>query len=84
MVRDLYGLNSTGAACITMFSETLRDSYFVPTVSYPYFYHRQSRNPNGEDFYEFILVYVDDVLCCSHNHHLIIDVLALTYDLKYG
>ena len=27
---------------------------------------------------------MDDVICCSHNTQMIIDALALTYDLKYG
>ena len=47
-------------------------------------YRRQSRNPNDEDYYELFLVYENDVLCCLHNHQLIMDTLALTYDLKDG
>ena len=45
-------------------------------------YHRQARKPNFEDYYELLLVYVDDVLCCLHNSKLIMDTLALSCDLK--
>ena len=84
MVRDLYGLNSSGAAWRSMFEETFRDMDFVPTVVDPDVYCRQASNPNGEYYYELLLVYVKDVLYCYQITHMIMDVLALEYDLKYG
>ena len=57
---------------------------FVPTQAYPDFYRQILRKPNGEDYYELLLVYVDDVLACSHNPQAIMDALSLTYDLKPG
>ena len=42
--------------------DTLRDMDFVPKVADPDIYRRQLRRPNGEEYYELILVYVDDVL----------------------
>ena len=47
-----------------MFAETLRDKGFVPMVADPEVYIRQARKYNGEDYYELLLVYLDDVLCC--------------------
>ena len=82
MVRDLYWLKSSGAVWRTMFEETLRNTNFVPTVADPDVYRIQARKTNGEDYYELLLLYVDDVLCCLKNSQLIMDKLNLTYDLK--
>ena len=83
VIRDLYGLNSSGASWRKMFAETLIHMEFVPTVADPNVYHIQAMTPNGEDYYELMVVYVDDVICCWHNPQLIMDALALKYDLKY-
>ena len=55
---------------------------FVPTVDYPDVYCRLLKKPNGEYWYELLLVYVDYVICCFNNPQLVIDTLALVYDLK--
>ena len=47
-------------------------------------YRIQVKKPNGEDYYELLLVYVDDVLFYYHDPQLIMDTLALAYDLKGG
>ena len=57
---------------------------FVPTVADPDFYHRRVMKYNGEEYYELLLLYVDDVLCCLHNTQLIMYTLALIYDIKDG
>ena len=82
VVRSLNGLKSSGSAWRMMFTEALRIMDFLPTVADIDVYCRQARKPNGEHYYELLLVYVDDSLCCSHNHRLIMDVLTLLYDLK--
>ena len=78
----LYGLNSSGSFWGEMFAETFHDMDFLPTVADSYLYHRQSRKPNSENYHELLLVYVDDVLYFLHNPQLIMDALALTYDMK--
>ena len=82
MERDSYGLKSHGTSWITIFAEIFCNIYFVLIVADPDSYHRWARNPNFEEYYELLLVYVDDKLCCSHNPQVIIDALALTYYLK--
>ena len=57
---------------------------FVRTVDDPEIYTRRSRKPNGEDYYELLIVYVYDILFCFHNPQLIMDALALEYDMKDG
>ena len=76
LVRALYGLKSSGAAWRTMFAETLHEMGFVPTVADHDVYRRRARKANGEEYYELLLVYVDDVLCCSHDPQAVMDTLA--------
>ena len=65
-----------------MFADTLLAMNFIPTQADPDVYRRKSRKPDGEEYYELLLVYVDDVLACSHDPQAIMDDLAPTYDLK--
>ena len=84
MVRALNGLKNSGAAWRIKSTETLRDIDFVPTVADPDICCRRTRKPNGADYYELFLVYIDNVLCCSQITQMVMYVLALTYDLKDG
>ena len=83
MVRGLYGLKRSVAAWRTLFIETFRNMDFVPTVADTDIYRRKARKSNYEDCYELLLVYVDCVLCCLSKPHFVMNVMALTYDLKY-
>ena len=56
----------------------------VPTQADPDVWRRRNVKPNGDEYYELLLVYVDDVLCCSHDAQKVMDALALSYDLKEG
>ena len=67
-----------------MLAETLLEMNFVSTQADPDVYRQRSRKPIGKEYYELLLVYVDDVLACSHNPQAIMDALSLTYDLKPG
>ena len=62
----------------------MHDMDFVPSVSDPDVYSKWSRNNNGEDYYKLLTVYVDDILCCSHNPQLIMNAPDFMYDLKDG
>ena len=54
------------------------------TVSDPDVYCGQARKPNGKYYYELLLVYVYDLLCCPNNPNLITDALSLAYYMKDG
>jgi hypothetical protein len=84
VTRALYGLKSSGASWRAMFAETLTSMGFEPTQADPDAYRRRARKPDGTDYYELLLVYVDDVLACSHDPQAIMDVLQKTYILKKG
>jgi hypothetical protein len=64
----LYGLKSSGAAWRAMFSIFVTNTLgFTPTHINPDVYYRKSNRPNGDAYYEYMLVYVDDVLAISLN-----------------
>ena len=84
VVWALYGLESSGASWRAMSADTLLAMNFIPTQEYPDVYRRKSRKPYGEEYHQLLLIYVDDVMACSHDPQAIMDDLALTYDLKEG
>ena len=60
MFRDLYGLKSSVSAWRNISVKALRDMDFVPTVANQDIYRRQARKTNGDDYYELLLLYVND------------------------
>jgi hypothetical protein len=43
---------------------------------------RKNAKPNGSEYYEYLLVYVDDILVVSHNTQSVMDTLSEHYTLK--
>jgi hypothetical protein len=82
IVRALYGLKSSGAAWQAKFSETLHGLNFKPTIADPDIWYRPACKLNGFEYYEYILVYVDDILVLSHAPSLIMETLKKAYHLK--
>jgi hypothetical protein len=67
LVRALYGLKSSGAAWRALFSAFITNSLdFQPTKIDPDVYMRKNHRNGGSPYYEYLLVYVDDVLVISH------------------
>ena len=64
--KALYGLKSSGAAFRAHLGETLHDLGFVPTSADPDVWRRPAVKPDGFEYYELILCYVDDLLAMSH------------------
>jgi hypothetical protein len=82
IVRALYGLKSSGAAWHEHFAKTLYDMNFKPSYADPDVWMRAAVKPNGFKYYEYILVYVDDLLILSHQPKAIVSVLKSIYLLK--
>eukprot|EP00590_Aulacoseira_subarctica_P011644 CAMPEP_0172424146 /NCGR_PEP_ID=MMETSP1064-20121228/21716_1 /TAXON_ID=202472 /ORGANISM="Aulacoseira subarctica , Strain CCAP 1002/5" /LENGTH=1711 /DNA_ID=CAMNT_0013165931 /DNA_START=811 /DNA_END=5943 /DNA_ORIENTATION=- len=82
IVRALYGLKSSGAMWRTHFAATLRDLGFISSLADPDVWMRPSQIPNGDDYYEYILVYVDDLLVISHRGNEILDTLTTKYKYR--
>jgi Reverse transcriptase (RNA-dependent DNA polymerase) len=81
--RALYGLKSSGAAWRAMLAGTLSDMGFTSMKADPDVWFRGQVGPMGK-YYEYVLIYVDDILCISHAPKDVMDVLSQTYRLKEG
>ena len=82
VVRALYGLKSSGAAWRSMFNSSILDMGFESTIADPDVYRRANAKPDGMRYYEYILVYVDDVLIISHNTEVHLKQIQANYDLN--
>ena len=43
---------------------------------------RAATKPDGYKYYEYVLIYVDDILCCSHRATEIMETMSKLYRLK--
>ena len=62
--------------------ETLYDLSYTSTKADPDVWIRPAIKPDGFKYYEMLLVYVDDVLCISHNAEATITGIQETFKLK--
>jgi hypothetical protein len=84
IVRALYGLKSSGARWRDHMAATLRDAGFKSCLADPDVWMRPQVKPCGFKYWEYVLVYVDDVLVLSHDPHKVMDHLSQKYTLKEG
>ena len=67
VVRALYGLKSAAAAFRAFMASKLEELGFKSSVANPDVWMRAATKENGEDYYEYILMYVDDILAISRD-----------------
>jgi Reverse transcriptase (RNA-dependent DNA polymerase) len=84
IVRALYGLRSSGAQWREHLATTLRNAEFVSCKADPDVWLRAAVKSNGDKYYEYVLCYVDDILCGSEKPNKIMDYLSQQYTLKKG
>jgi hypothetical protein len=77
--RALYDLKTSGAAWHAQLTETLRSMDFTPSLADPDVWLRPTAKPNGFEYYEYLLFYVDDVLILSHNPEPILTCIEKFY-----
>ena len=65
--KALYGLKSSGAAFRSFMAEKLDSMNFKSSMADPDVWMRAAIKPDGEKYYEYILVYVDDILSVSYD-----------------
>ena len=75
--RALYGLRTSGARWHERFAETLRAEGFKPCKADPDLWMR-----DAGDKYEYICVYVDDLLCMMKDPSAFMDRLKNVYNYK--
>ena len=82
IVRALYGLKSSGARWRDHISATLREGGYKSCKADPDVWMRKATRPDGFQYWEYVLVYSDDILAVSHEPMKIMDYLASKYTLK--
>jgi hypothetical protein len=82
IVRALYGLKSSGAAWRAHLAESMSDIGYVPCEADPDVWMKANTDGKGRDYYEYVLIYVDDVLAISHEPNVIMNALTKLYRLK--
>lgn len=83
IVRALYGLKSSGAEWKRHFADTLRHVLkFTPSLADDNVWMKKCKKDDGSFYYSYILVYVDDVLCISHDPGYYMNILSGEYRLK--
>mmetsp|Transcript_15996 Transcript_15996/g.23839 ORF Transcript_15996/g.23839 Transcript_15996/m.23839 type:complete len:1130 (+) Transcript_15996:7540-10929(+) len=83
VIRALYGLKSSGAAWRAMLAETLLDLGYKPSRADMDVWMKPETNPKtGEEYYAYVLVYVDDLLHIHHDPEAFMKELKGVYRLK--
>lgn len=82
VVRALYGLRGAGASFRAYLASKLHDMGFVPCVADPDVWMRPATKANGEEYYDYILCYVDDIMCISEDPEKILKELGQTFQFK--
>jgi hypothetical protein len=80
--KALYGLKSSGFLWKKMLVQNLWDIGHRSTIADPDVFMRKAAKWNGFEYYEYMLTYVDDCLCVSHQPEDTMDVIGKIYDLK--
>jgi hypothetical protein len=82
--KALYGLKSSGAAWRSHLASTLHDMQFKASLADPDVWMRPAVKASGENYYEYIFVYVDDILVVSEKPAVTMDTIGKAYRLKEG
>lgn len=82
VTRALYGLKSAGAAFRSFLADHLRSMEYRPSYADPDVWMRPAVKPDGYKYYEYILTYVDDILCISHNPMTSMEMIRGKFKLK--
>jgi hypothetical protein len=80
--KALYGLKSSGAAFRAFLAETLYEMSYKPSRADPDVWMRPAIKPDGFEYYEYVLCYVDDVMCISHDPLKTMKSLQEVFKLK--
>ena len=80
--KALYGLKSAGAAFRSLLADTLMDTGYRPTKADPDVWLRPAVKPDGFQYYEMALCYVDDILSISNDPQATLLALTSVFKLK--
>ncbi len=82
VVKALYGLKSANFSFRSHMAEQLVNLGFQSTMADPDVWLRAASKDDGEQFYEYVLMYVDDILAISCDPKAILEEVQKTFKLK--
>ena len=82
--KALYGLKSSGAAWWAHLANTLHDLQYCSSLADLDIWMHPNVKENGELYYEYLAIYVNDILVIGENPKQTMDCLAKLYRLKEG
>ena len=82
VVRALYGLKSAAASFGKFLAENLKNLGWRPTRGDPNVYFRPGTKPDGTKVYEYLLTYVDDLLCVGIDPKSAVEAIGKVFTLK--
>ena len=82
MRKALYGLKCSGTAFRAHLAETLHDIGFCSTRADPDVWRCPAKKVNGEEYYEYILCYVDDLLPISADATKVLQGIQAVFKFK--
>ena len=84
VVRALYGLPVAGASFRSHLARHLRELGYRPSKADPDVHLRPAVKENGDLYYQMMIAYVDDLLCCGVDPRTQMQMVADEFTLKDG
>ncbi len=82
VVRALYGLKSASFSFWSYMAEKLTELGFQSTMADPRVWLQAASKGDGKQYFEYVLMYVDDILAISCNLKAILEDVQKTFKLK--
>ena len=83
IVRALYGLATAGAAWRDHFSQFITNELgYKSTKADPDVYRKVFKDSEGKEYYSYLVIYVDDVICIHKDPKIIMDNINSQFRLK--
>jgi len=82
VIRALYGLKSAGAAFRNHLADCMATLGFESCKADPDVWMRKATREDGFDYYEYVLIYTDDILAISHRPNEIMKLIDGYFPMK--
>ena len=82
IAKALYGLKSSGAAWRAHLAQSMTDLDYSPCQADADVWMRPMTKPDGFEYWEYVLIYVDDIMVISHEPEKLMESLSALYRLK--
>ena len=80
LLRTLYGFKSSGASWRKIFKYHIVNCLgFIPSTIEPYMHYWRNKKEDGTDYFELLLVYVDNILACIHDAKAVMARIAAKF-----